>query len=147
MTSRHDRMNLDHRNGVTIMDLGEIEIWDGADLSLLRDTLTDLIEVQGCRSIGVNMTYVKYIPSGFFGMLYDWHEKGIAMRLYTPQRHVANMLWFRQFFYEESDGCHVLQSEPKQDLVAQTQFDWNNGADLHEDESQHSTIAETARTG
>jgi hypothetical protein len=126
MGSRKDRMKLHDRDGVTVLDLGEVEIWDGADLSLLRETLTNLINVAGCRSIGVNMSYVKYIPSGFFGMLFDWHEQGVAMRLYSPQPHVARMLWFRQFFEPESDIQFVLQSEPKQSLILHdaTESEW-----------------------
>ena len=85
-------------DGFGVLDLGEIEIWDGADLALLRETLTQLVEKKNSRSIGVNMRFVKYIPSGFFGMLYDWHEKGVAVRLYAPQPNVEMMLWFRQFF-------------------------------------------------
>src|SRR5690606_34762558 len=69
MASRHDRMTIHQWDGVTVLDLGDMDIWDGADLSLLRDTLTELIQEDGCRDIGVRMHQVKYVPSGFFGML------------------------------------------------------------------------------
>jgi len=115
---RKQRMKLHDRDGVTVMDLGPIEIWDGADLSLLRDTLTALIEHERCRSIGVEMSTVKYIPSGFFGMLFDWHERGVEMRLYSPQPNVANMLWFRRFFEHEGDGTWALTSEPTSELTS-----------------------------
>lgn len=137
MASRKARMKLHTLDDVTVMDLGEVEIWDGADLALLRETLTNLIQGENCRSIGVNMSYVKYIPSGFFGMLFDWNEKGVAMRLYTPQPHVAQMLWFRQFFEHEADGCYVLQSEPKQLLVSHDPADWNEETCWSEDEAEH----------
>ncbi len=71
MIPRKDRMKLHVRDKVTVMDLGVMDIWDGADLSLLRETLASLIEVEKCRHIGVEMEHVKYIPSGFFGMLFD----------------------------------------------------------------------------
>lgn len=135
MGSRQDRMAIHSWNGVTVLDLGEMDIWDGADLSLLRDTLTDLIETQGFRSIGVNLQYVKYIPSGFFGMLSDWHDKGVDMYVYTPQENVAKMLWFRRFFDEISDGCYKLLSEQKDDLVLQPQSTWNDEPDWDPDES------------
>lgn len=139
-------MKIERRNGVTVMDLGAIEIWDGADLALLRDTLARLIEAEGCRSIGVNMSYVKYIPSGFFGMLFDWHERGVAMRLYSPQKNVANMLWFRRFFEHECDGCHVLRSEPLEELPAPLQPGWIGGRDW-EDESDESVARSIAAAG
>lgn len=117
MSSRKDRIALYESNGVTVLDMGQVEIWDGADLSLLRDTLTELIEQEGCRSVGVQMRAVKYIPSGFFGMLYDWHDQGVEIYLYSPQPNVARMLWFRKFFDHLCDGCYVLLSEPKPEVV------------------------------
>ena len=132
-------MKLHNWNGVTVLDLGEVEIWDGADLALLRETLTQLIDRAGCRSIGVNMSYVKYIPSGFFGMRFDWHERGAAMRLYTPQPHVAEMLWFRQFFEHETNGTFVLQREPKELLVKRHPSEWNDEQTWDEDEIESDT--------
>ena len=86
------------RDGFTVLELGSMEIWDGADMALLRESLTRLITAEKHRAIGVDMTYVKYIPSGFFGMLFDWFETGVQIRLYTPQSNVRKMLWFNQFF-------------------------------------------------
>ena len=50
------------------------------------------------RRIGIDMSHVKYIPSGFFGMLFDWYETGVQIRLYSPQPNVRRMIWFNQFF-------------------------------------------------
>ncbi len=127
MASRKkQRMKINEVEGVAVMDLGAIEIWDGADLALLRETLYRLVDVEKHRAIGVNMTYVKYVPSGFFGMLYDCHERGIDIFLYTPQPNVANMLWFRQFFTHTQDGCHRLHREPKLELLADDNTDWTD---------------------
>ena len=115
---RKKRMTIHLWNETTVLDLGQIEIWDGADLALLRDTLSEQIHVEGAKRLGVNMEFVKYIPSGFFGMLYDWQEKGIEIRLYSPQPNVAEMLWFRQFFDQTEDGSYLLHREPKEDMVA-----------------------------
>ena len=92
----------------SVIDIGQMEIWDGADLSLIRDTLIAMVRGEGLRSIGINMQYVKYVPSGFFGMLFDWFESGIEVRLYQPTERVANMVWFRQFFIHEDGVCHAL---------------------------------------
>jgi anti-anti-sigma regulatory factor len=86
-----------------------MEIWDGADLALLRETLSRLVEAEKQTAIGVDMTFVKYIPSGFFGMLYDYRERGIAVQLSTPQPHVQEMLWFREFFEEIKAGTFELK--------------------------------------
>jgi hypothetical protein len=124
MPAKQQRMSIEQRGDVTILDLGRIEIWDGADLALLRETLTRHIERRRCRSIGVNMRYVKYIPGGYFGMLHDWRERGIAVRLYSPQPNVQMMLWFRQFCEHEGEGCFALRAEPKQQLRLPGQPTW-----------------------
>jgi len=99
-------------DGFAVMHLGEMEIWDGADMALLRESLTRLIKADKQRAIGVDMTYVKYIPSGFFGMLFDWFETGVQIRLYTPQPNVRRMLWFNQFFEAVGHDCFELAPQP-----------------------------------
>lgn len=98
--ARKKRNSIEVRNGYHFIVMGEMEIWDGADLALLRETLSRLVEAEKQTAIGVDMTFVKYIPSGFFGMLYDYRERGIAVQLSSPQPHVKEMLWFREFFEE-----------------------------------------------
>ena len=136
---------LDERDGFTVMSMHEIEIWDGADLSLLRDTLTRLFDVEKCRAIGVDMTYVKYIPSGFFGMLFDWKEKGAAIRLYSPQPHVKNMLWFRQFFEHVCDSGHELLTEPKQSMTPSVPSQHNTAPPWQTDENTKTVLPSTSK--
>ena len=110
-------LSLTRKSNRTIVDIGEMEIWDGADLSLIRDTLNRLVEKERRRSIAIQMKSVKYVPSGFFGMLYDYFEQGISIRLINPQPRVANMVWFRRFFSADSDGSHLLVRERRRDAV------------------------------
>lgn len=114
------RMIIDVQDdGTHLLHLGEMEIWDGADLALLREGLALLIEKDGCRDIAVDMRYVKYIPSGFFGMLFDWQERrGVAFALTPPQPNVQRMLWFRQFFRLNNAGWYELNPEPVQPMLA-----------------------------
>lgn len=118
MASRKARLTIHQWDGVTVIDLGPMDIWDGADMALLRETLTRLIERERCHKVGVNMRHVKYIPSGFFGMLFDWHDRGIEMSLFTPQANVSRMLWFRQFFDPQLNGRFLLRSEPREAIYA-----------------------------
>jgi hypothetical protein len=114
------RMVIDVQDdGMHLLHVGAIEIWDGADLALLREGLTLLIEKDQVRSIAIDMAHVKYIPSGFFGMLFDWFERrGVAFSLTTPQPNVQRMLWFRQFFRLNSEGLYELHPEPIQPMLA-----------------------------
>ena len=138
MASRHDRMALHDWDGVTVLDLGEMDIWDGADLSLLRETLVRVIETERRPAVGVNMEHVKYIPSGFFGMLFDWHERGTPIFLYRPQPNVANMLWFRQFFETNGSGRFQLLSEPKYELAVESTSEWDTTDTWTENKNRHS---------
>jgi len=112
--AKRNRLHFHDWNGVKVIDLGTMEIWDGADLALLRETLTLLIDRQRHHSIGVNMAFVKYIPSGFFGLLFDWREKGVRVQLFNPQPHVQRMLWFTQFMQPVAKGCFLMLADPKQ---------------------------------
>jgi hypothetical protein len=115
---RFKRMVVDVLDDVHLLHMGEMEIWDGADLALLREALTQFIEREGCRSIAVDMQYVKYIPSGFFGMLFDWYERrGVAFALTPPQPNVQRMLWFQQFFRPTNDGWFELFPQGKDLLL------------------------------
>jgi anti-anti-sigma factor len=110
---RFKRMVIDVHDDLLLLHLGQMDIWDGADLALLREGLFKLIEQEHCRSIAIDMEHVKYIPSGFFGMLYDWQEKrGVHFALTVPQPNVQRMLWFRRFFHLNAAGMFELHTEP-----------------------------------
>ncbi len=118
-------LTISDRAGVTVLDLIGIEIWDGADMALLREALTELIDDVGVRNVGINMQYVKYIPSGFFGMLFDLHEKrGMTVSLYTPQPNVLQMLWFRQFMVPLEGGQYLLDCDPAERLIQEDVPAW-----------------------
>lgn len=109
MSSRKkQRLTIRTEEDFAIVALDDMEIWDGADLALLREALTNLIEKDGFRAIGVDLSTVKYIPSGFFGMLFEWYEQGLKVRLYYPQKNVEQMLWFRMFFVSDDEGAYKL---------------------------------------
>lgn len=122
--AKRNRLHFHDWNGAKVIDLGDMEIWDGADLALLRETLTKLIDKERVHSVGVNMAYVKYIPSGFFGLLFDWREKGIRVQLFNPQAHVQRMLWFQQFMEPIGRSAFLLLSEPKQPYLAGSTPSW-----------------------
>lgn len=109
-------LNTFPRDGFTVLELGDMEIWDGADMALLREMLVRVIKGSKCRRVGVDMAHVKYIPSGFFGMLFDWYEAGVRIRLFDPQPNVRRMLWFSRFFEEIETGCHELQPKAVADF-------------------------------
>jgi len=99
----------------SVLDIGDMEIWDGADLSLIRDTLFRLVLQDGTESIAISMHAVQYVPSGFFGLLYDWMERGVTIRLLEPRERVRQMLWFRKFLEQESESVFRLYNGTQPD--------------------------------
>ena len=89
-----------------VVKVGTMEIWDGEELSLIREGFRRLMEEEECRSMGVDMNYVKYVPSGFFGTLCDWHDKGVCIRVFGPLPNVKQMLWFTTFFQSIGENVH-----------------------------------------
>ena len=111
------RISFYSKQDSTVLDMGDIEIWDGADLSLIRDALAHVIEKKKQKHIAIEMKYVKYVPSGFFGMLYDWFEHGIKIALISPQDHVQEMLWFKRFFIEGESNWYDLYAGPDSPFI------------------------------
>ena len=112
MSSRkRQRLVIRMEDDFAIVSLEDMEIWDGADLALLREAMTGLIEQEGARCLGVDLSTVKYIPSGFFGMLFEWYDAGVRIRLYSPQDNVSQMLWFRMFFAHDGNDTYRLSDE------------------------------------
>ena len=122
---KRQRLKIQSDGRTATVGLDHIEIWDGADLALLREVLSELIDKESYRSIGVDLQSVKYIPSGFFGMLYEWYESGIQIQLHSPQPNVEQMLWFRMFFRQQPDGSHYLNDEAVRDHTPGQQVEYH----------------------
>ncbi len=121
--AKKNRVRVYNVHGVRVLSFGRVEIWDGADMALLRETLTRLVEVERARAIGIDLTHVKFIPGGFFGLLDQYRANGVEVRLYAPQPHVRRMLWFQLFFEEESPGCFRMVAEPKENVTLPAEVD------------------------
>jgi len=137
-TRRPQRLSCRVQDETAIVCLNDMEIWDGADLSKLREVLTKMIFEDGYRSIGVDLSTVKYIPSGFFGMLYEWYESGVEVTLCSPRRHVAEMLWFRMFFVCESGDTYRLSDADVRHNTPNEQVEYHRRAFLQAEEPDDS---------
>ena len=139
-----------HSDGTTaVVALDHIEIWDGADLALLREVLSELIAEDGFRSIGVDLASVKYIPSGFFGMLFEWYDSGVDIQLHSPQPNVEQMLWFRMFFSPRPEGHFQLSDEAVRDHTPNQQVEYHKREFMpeHLGEVEEEETVDTARYG
>ncbi len=123
-TKRISRLNFEKRDGIPVLSLAEMDIWDGTDLSLLRDTLWEMIKKEGCTSFGIDLRQVQYIPSGFFGTMYSWHSRGVTVRLYSPHVRIRAMLWFRHCFQRVEENCYLLCNTPRLDFDERPELKW-----------------------
>ena len=99
-----------------VVNVGTMEIWDGEELSLIREAFRRLMEKEECRTMGVDMRFVKYVPSGFFGTLCDWHDNGVCIRVFGPLSNVKQMLWFTAFFQDLGDNAYELRPSLANDV-------------------------------
>ncbi|HEX6987124.1 MAG TPA: hypothetical protein VF170_17225, partial [Planctomycetaceae bacterium] len=84
------------REGIPVVSLGKANIWDFGDLVRLREVASGLL-AQGRRTIGIDLSHVGCLPSGFMNMLCEWQERGFEVYLFDPRPNVREMLWFRHF--------------------------------------------------
>jgi anti-anti-sigma regulatory factor len=122
---KRQRLKIQSDGTTAVVSLDHIEIWDGADLALLREVLSELISQDGFRSIGVDLASVKYIPSGFFGMLFEWYDSGVDIQLHSPQPNVEQMLWFRMFFSPQPEGHFQLSDEAVRNHTPNQQVEYH----------------------
>ena len=130
--ARRQQMTIENRNSYKVICLGPMEIWDGSNLALLRETLAQLVERDGVTRVGVDMSYVKYIPSGFFGMLFDWCEQGASICLDDPCERVRQMIWFRQFLVPISEGRFRLEPDALEPVIMGVgdESDWADAPEM-----------------
>ena len=51
MAATKKSLPISDRHGFSVLELGDMEIWDGADLSLLRECLVRLIQGRKARRV------------------------------------------------------------------------------------------------
>jgi len=112
MSKRFDRLKVTFVGEILVLSIRDKLAWNGSDLSLLRDALLNFADNDDRGAIGIELDGITYVPSGFFGMLYDFHDKGFAVHLFHPQEKVRNMLWFRHFFEVKQPKCYRLCLRP-----------------------------------
>lgn len=91
-------------DGSYVVRLGTMEIWDTKDLATIRETFLYLFHTMQSKHFGLDMSSAQYVPSGFFGMLSDWHDLNVQIQLYFPQPQIREMVWFKACFHSVGDG-------------------------------------------
>ena len=58
----------------------------------IRDELLELVKVQQCETLALDLTGVKLIPSGMLGLLSSIRDLGIEIHLYNPSEDIREVL-------------------------------------------------------
>ena len=97
---------------VDLLTLNDAEIWTGADLCRLRDTIHRRIR-SGQTSICLDLSHVKRLPAGFFGMPCCLQDQGIDVTLFETQSCIRDLIWFRRFFCSDAGNRHCFREYPR----------------------------------
>ena len=128
---RNSKVYVRQQGGVATVSLGERNIWDLADLRLLREISERLVHVRRCRDITVDMRSAQSLASGFFGLLHDLCKLGVKVTLLAPHRGVREMLWFRAFCEHVVDDCYRFVGESQSHVLHSARNQWRRKAQSH----------------
>ncbi len=110
------------RDGVSCIDLGEANVWDYGDLVRLREAASGLI-LEGRRRVGIDMSNVGCLPSGFMNMLCEWQERGLDVYIFEPRENVRDMLWFHTFTERVSENRYRISCVDEKELPQGCKWD------------------------
>ncbi|OYW22162.1 MAG: hypothetical protein B7Z55_04935 [Planctomycetales bacterium 12-60-4] len=77
---------------LTVVGFGGREILDQFSLAEYRDELVTLIEEHNCKSLAIDLTGVKIIPSGMLGVLASIHRMNVEVHLYNACDDIREVL-------------------------------------------------------
>ena len=80
-----------HSGPFTVIGLVVGEI-DQLNLAEFRDEALHLIRRSRCRTLGIDMTGLKIIPSGLLGLLVTIHQEHVSVCLLNPSQDLRDVL-------------------------------------------------------
>jgi anti-anti-sigma factor len=76
----------------TVVGFGGRDILDDMNVAVCRDELLVLIDRNDCKTLAVDLTGVRLMPSGLLGLLTSIRRRGIDVHLYNPSPDVREVL-------------------------------------------------------
>lgn len=76
----------------TVVGFGGRDVLDSVNVANCREELLALIEKEHCKVLGVDLTGVKFIPSGLLGVLASVRKLGVEVHLYNPSSDVREAM-------------------------------------------------------
>ncbi len=95
-----------------LLTLNEAELWTASDLSQLRDAIHQRLNT-GEESVCIDLSRVRHLPSGFFGLLCTFRDQGVNVSLFETQRSIHDLIWFKRFFRRGAGNSHCFRKQPR----------------------------------
>lgn len=116
-------------DGWLIISLRASQILDGADLAHLRERIARVPEQDRVLiGIAIDLTNVLKLPEGFFGMTFDFVERGYKIALDHPCEEFRQYHWFKQFAKSLGNDRYQIQQE----FQDRTYYDALRGPDKYQ---------------
>jgi anti-sigma B factor antagonist len=77
---------------LTVVGFGGKEVLDQVNVAECRDELVGLIRQHDCRSLAIDLTGVKILPSGLLGLMASIHRLGVEVHLYNACDEIVDVL-------------------------------------------------------
>ena len=77
---------------LTVIGFGGRQILDQLNLAECYDEIMELIRDYNCQTLAVDLTGVRWIPSGLLGVLMSVHRQNIDVHLYNPSTDIREVL-------------------------------------------------------
>ena len=81
---------------LTVVGFGGHEVLDHLDLAEVRDELMKLIKEHGCKTLAVDLTGVKLLPSGLLGVLASIRGVGVEVQVFNACDDIREVLEITQ---------------------------------------------------
>jgi len=81
---------------LTVVGFGGREVLDHLDLAECRDELERLIREHGCRTLAIDLTRVRLLPSGLLGVLATLRGKGVDVQIFNACDDIREVLEITQ---------------------------------------------------
>jgi len=76
----------------TVIGFGGEDVFDEVNLAACREEIVKLIDANACKTLGVDLTGVRLVPSGLLGMLTSIRRRGVEVQIYNPSKDVREVL-------------------------------------------------------
>jgi anti-anti-sigma factor len=91
MTTTYVSFSVYRKGPLTVIGFGS-QRPNRIDLGVCRDELTALLKSTHCRSLAVDLTNVRFVPSGMLGLLATISKVGVELMIFNPNREIRDVL-------------------------------------------------------